>query len=318
MNLEMPPVVFLMGPTGAGKSACALALAARLPIEIISVDSAQVYRGLDIGTAKPNPVEQRTVRHHLIDCCDPTEAYSAARFRRDALLAIDDIRRRGRIPLLVGGTGLYFRALQYGLALLPCADPARRQQLEADYREFGGPAMHARLLEVDPVSASRIHPNDPQRTLRALEIHALTGRAMSDLLVEAQRPAPLSVLSWVVAPTERSTLQEGLAARFDHMLERGLINEVAGLRACPGLDLDKPAMRAVGYRAAWRYLLGELTYHQMVESAVIATRQLAKRQYTWFRATEDATWWNSEDEALVSRLCRVLESRSLRTFVDYT
>lgn len=301
------PVVSLMGPTGAGKSACALALAREFPLEIISVDSAQVYRGLDIGTAKPDPAQQRRVTHHLIDICDPANAYSAARFREDALTAIRQIRARQRIPLLVGGTGLYFRALQQGLTELPAANEALRQNLRQAYARQGEHAMHQRLQQVDPASAARIHPNDPQRVLRALEIFAQTGRSMTELMaVTLPTEAPFLYLNWVLAPRERQVLHMRLAARFQTMLERGLVNEVMGLRMRPELDLDKPAMRAVGYRAVWRYLAGELTFEQMVESSVIATRQLAKRQYTWFRSVTGATWWDSEDRTLLSRLCSTL------------
>ncbi len=318
------PVIALMGPTGAGKTACALALAREFPLEIISVDSALVYRGLDIGTAKPDPVQQRAVRHHLLDICDPSEPYSAARFRQDAVAAIAGIRARRRVPLLVGGTGLYFRALQHGLTVLPAADPALRCELEATFVGRGEHAMHQRLQQVDPVSAARIHPNDPQRVLRALEIFMLSGRPMSELLaVTAPSAAPFAILNWVIAPRERSALHARLAARFHAMLERGLINEVIGLRAQPALDADTPAMRAVGYRAVWQYLAGELSFEQMVESAVNATRQLAKRQYTWFRAVTDAKWWDSEDRSLVMNLSQVFaehlrKARSELVNVDYT
>ena len=305
------PVVALMGPTGAGKTAAALALAREFPLEVVSVDSAQVYCGLDIGTAKPGPVQQREVTHHLIDICDPADAYSAARFRQDALTAIGQIRARQRLPLLVGGTGLYFRALQQGLSALPPANPAIRRGLEETYGPQGGRAMHQRLQEVDPISAARIHPNDPQRVLRALEIFALTGRSMTDLMaVIPPAGAPFPVLNWVIAPRERSGLHARLATRFHSMLERGLINEVMGLRARPDLDLDKPAMRAVGYRAVWQYLAGELTFERMVDTSVAATRQLAKRQYTWFRSVTDAIWWDSEDRTLLAGLCRALEDRA--------
>jgi tRNA dimethylallyltransferase len=318
------PVIALMGPTGAGKTACALALAREFPLEIVSVDSALVYRGLDIGTAKPDPVQQRAVPHHLLDICDPTEPYSAARFRHDALAVIAGIRARQRVPLLVGGTGLYFRALQQGLTVLPAADPVLRRELEATFAGQGEQAMHQRLQQVDPPSAARIHPNDPQRVLRALEIFMLTGHAMSELLAGTPpTAAPFAVLNWVIAPRERTTLHARLATRFQAMLERGLINEVMGLRARPALSADTPAMRAVGYRAVWQYLAGELTFEQMVEAAVSATRQLAKRQYTWFRKVTDATWWDSEDRSLVSSLSQTFAehlrlARSESAIVDYT
>ncbi|MBI2802944.1 MAG: tRNA (adenosine(37)-N6)-dimethylallyltransferase MiaA [Gammaproteobacteria bacterium] len=316
---QVSAVICLMGPTGAGKTACAIELARRFPIEIISVDSALVYRGLDIGTAKPDPGLRREIPHHLIDVCDPAESYSAARFRRDASDLIGQIRARGRTPLLVGGTGLYFRALVSGISELPAADAPLRLRLQADLAKLGTKALHARLSAVDPQSAARIHPNDPQRILRALEIHDLTGQSMT-AAIAAARPQPLAfpVVRWVVAPRDRTQLHQRLARRFDDMLERGLINEVCALRARADLDLNKSALRAVGYRAAWQYLSGSLTYSQMREAAIVATRQLAKRQYTWFRAEAGAHWWDSDDPSLVFSLIRALDAEPLKAIVDYT
>ena len=301
------PIVCLMGPTGAGKTACALALAEHLPIEVVSVDSALVYRGLDIGTAKPDPVQRGRVRHHLIDICDPAESYSAARFRQDARACIEDILARGRLPLLVGGTGLYFRALLDGLAELPVADPNLRARLAGEHHALGTAAMHARLQAVDPLRAVQIHPNDPQRILRALEVFETTGYSMSRLLCAGNANGlPYRVHRWVLAHGDRAALYRQLAARFHGMLERGLVNEVIGLRSRADLDLSKPAMRAVGYRAVWRYLAGELNYAEMVDAAITATRQLAKRQVTWFRRDEGAIWWDSATLELTKKMLAML------------
>lgn len=297
------PVVCVMGPTGAGKSALALHLATLFPCEIISVDSAQVYRGLDIGTAKPDPVQQRRVPHHLIDVCDPAEAYSAARFAADATRCIAEIRGRHRIPLLVGGTGLYFRALEGGFSPLPPSDPVIRSQLQAELAAVGSPALHARLAGLDALAAARIHPNDPQRILRALEVFAQTGTPLSQLQGRAPGSAmDGDIVRWVVAPTSRALLRERLTYRFAEMLERGLVNEVAGLRERGDLNPDLPAMRAVGYRAVWRYLAGELARQQMVHEAVTATHQLAKRQMTWFRGATGTTWWDVDAADCLARL----------------
>ena len=281
------PLLFVMGPTGAGKSALALALAARLPVEIVSVDSAQVYRGFDIGTAKPNPAVQRRVRHHLLDICAPCDAYSAAQFRSDAQSAIADIRARGRVPMLVGGTGLYFRALEQGLSELPAATPAVR-------------------------AAARIHPNDPQRLLRALEVHAVSGIAQSDLWERARlAPHRGQIVKLVIAPADRALLQRRLALRFDLMLERGFINEVRALRDRAGLGADAPAMRTVGYREVWRYLVGDSTRAHMIERGVIATRQLAKRQLTWLRREAACHWLDCADTALTDRALRIIQEQNV-------
>ena len=294
------PLLFVMGPTGAGKSALALALAARLPVEIVSVDSAQVYRGFDIGTAKPNPAIRRRVPHHLIDICAPTEAYSAAQFRSDAQRAIATIRSRGRVPMLVGGTGLYFRALEQGLSDLPAADPALRERLQEELQTLGAAALHARLANVDPRAAARIHPNDPQRLLRALEVHALSGVSQSEMWERARlAPHAGQIVKLVIAPTDRAQLHRRLALRFDLMIERGLINEVRALRDSAALNADAPAMRTVGYREVWRYLAGEYDCSHMIERGIIATRQLAKRQLTWLRREQDCVWMDCTDKRLV-------------------
>ncbi len=301
-----------MGPTGSGKTRIALDLAARFPIEIVSVDSALVYRGLDIGTAKPNPDMRRRVPHHLIDICDPAERYSAGRFRVDALAAIDAIATRGRLPLLVGGTGLYFRSLEAGIADLPAADPAIRGKLHAELDAYGSAHLHERLARVDPAAARRIHRNDPQRLVRALELHALTGQSMSELW-RGRAPAPLShpIVKIIVAPAERAVLHRRIAARFRTMLERGLVNEVRVLRRRGDLSLDNPALRTVGYRDVWRYLEGEVSRDVMLDRSVIATRQLAKRQLTWLRREAHSTWLDSEDVQVGERITELLRKRAI-------
>ena len=302
------PLLFVMGPTGAGKSALALALAERLPLEIVSVDSAQVYRGFDIGTAKPNPAIRRRVAHHLLDICAPTEAYSAARFRSDAQTAIASIRARGRVPMLVGGTGLYFRALEQGLSQLPSADPRVRAQLQQALETQGARAMHERLAAIDPRAAARIHPNDPQRLLRALEVHMLSGVSQSQMWERVGlAPHAGQIVKLVIAPTERALLHRRLALRFDLMLERGFINEVRALRDEVGLDADVPAMRTVGYREVWRYLAGDYVRSHMIERGIIATRQLAKRQLTWLRREAASTWLDCADPALTDRALCIIQ-----------
>lgn len=295
--MTTPPIICLMGPTAAGKTALAIALAERLPVEIISVDSALIYRGMDIGTAKPEPHVLAQIRHHLVDILEPTEAYSAAQFRADALAAIEDILARGRIPLLTGGTMLYFRALERGLAQLPQADPEIRARLEEEAQKRGWSALHARLAEVDPEAAQRIHANDPQRIQRALEVYALTGEPLSDLLKrEGGEPFPYPLAKWVIAPRDRAWLHARIEARFRQMLAQGFIDEVAQLRARGDLDLSKPSMRAVGYRQVWEYLDGRYDYDTMLARGIAATRQFAKRQFTWLRSDTGADWFASEDE----------------------
>ncbi len=281
---KQPPAVFLMGPTGVGKTALAVELVAQLPFEIISVDSAMIYRGMDIGTAKPGADVLRRAPHRLIDIRDPAESYSAAEFRRDALAAMGEITAKGRIPLLVGGTGLYFRALEQGLSQLPRADAAVRERLRAEQERLGLAALHRRLAAVDPESARRIHANDSQRIQRALEVYELTGQPLSKSFQGRRgRACPYRLIKLILAPAERGWLHARAAQRFHDMLKAGFIDEVRRLHARGDLSPDLPAMRVVGYRQAWRYCAGGDDLAAMTEKAIAATRQLAKRQLTWLR-----------------------------------
>ena len=310
MGAQRPLAICLMGPTASGKTDLAVALHDALPVEVVSVDSALVYRGMDIGTAKPSSELLARVPHRLVDILDPAEAYSAGRFRDDALAEMDAIAAAGRVPLLVGGTMLYFRALERGLADLPSADPAVRAELASEGERSGWPAMHRRLAEVDPEAAAAIHPNDPQRIQRALEVHRLAGRPLSDL----QRAAREGVFPWrlmklVVAPDARAWLHARIAQRFEIMLENGFLEEVAGLRARGDLHLGCPAMRAVGYRQAWQHLDGAFDRDEMVARAVAATRQLAKRQFTWLRRETRATWYEATRPDLAQTLVATVSER---------
>jgi len=273
----------LLGPTASGKSKLALELAARRPIEIVSVDSALVYRGMDIGTAKPSIAERAAVPHHLIDIVDPDHSYSTGRWRNAAILAVVDILNRGKIPLLVGGTMLYYRALIAGLDSLPQADPAIRAEIDAEARLRGWPALHAELEKVDPRAAQRISPNDAQRIQRALEVWRLAGKPLSALQGAAASDLPFRVKGFALLP-ERNALHERIARRFDAMLQAGLVDEVKRLRLRYRLTPALPSMRAVGYRQAWQYLENEISELGMRERAIAATRQLAKRQLTWLRS----------------------------------
>ncbi|GAP65418.1 tRNA delta(2)-isopentenylpyrophosphatetransferase [Mizugakiibacter sediminis] len=285
-----PLAVFLMGPTAAGKTALACALRERFPLEIVSVDSALVYRGLDIGTAKPDAATLARHPHRLIDIRDPAQPYSAADFRHDALAAMAEIVAGGRVPLLVGGTGLYFRALQRGLSELPAADPALRARLAEEAGTLGLAAMHARLAWADAEAAARIRPSDRQRVLRALEVIALTGRPLSAQQGAPRPPLAYRVLKLALVPQARAPLHARIAARFDAMLAAGFLDEVRRLRARGDLTPDLPALRAVGYRQAWEHLDGATDPAAFRARAVHATRQLAKRQITWLRAELDARW----------------------------
>ncbi|WP_240124971.1 tRNA (adenosine(37)-N6)-dimethylallyltransferase MiaA [Thermomonas alba] len=298
-----PPAIALMGPTASGKSAYAIALARRLGGEIVSVDSALVYRGLDIGAAKPTPEERVRVPHHLVDVCDPWQPFSAAEFAQQARAAIDGILARGRLPVLAGGTGLYFRALLDGLSEMPQADPDLRAALAAEAAERGWAALHAQLARVDPEAAARIHSTDAQRIQRALEVYCLSGRPISDWQRNARTARlPLRVLKLVLAPSQRTLLHARIEARFDAMLAAGFLDEVRRLRALPALaahpdPLALPALRAVGYRQAWEHLDGACSPAEFRARAIAATRQLAKRQYTWLRGELDVRWFDPAGQA---------------------
>lgn len=296
---EKPLAVCLLGPTASGKSALALQLCERYPFEIVSVDSAQVYRGLDIGSAKPDAAEQALVRHHLLDIRDPAEPYSAAEFRVDALRAMADITARGRIPLLVGGTMLYFKVLREGLAPLPAADPALRRAIEEEAAAKGWPALHAELARRDAEAAARIHPNHSRRIQRALEVCRLSGEPMSELLRRADtRPLSHRLLQMALAPTDRALLHQRIAVRFRAMLQGGLIDEVEALYRRGDLSPELPSIRSVGYRQVWSCLAGEVAESQLEELGIAATRQLAKRQYTWLRQWPQLHWLRfAESEA---------------------
>ena len=302
------PAVFLMGPTASGKTELAVRLVEALPLEIISVDSALVYRGMDIGTAKPDSGVRARAPHRLIDICEPSETYSAARFREEALGEMAEIRRAGRVPLLVGGTMLYFRALEHGLSRLPDADPALRRRLEEQGRRLGWSSLHERLRAVDPAAARRIHPNDPQRIQRALEVFELTGRPLSELQAQApEARTPYRLIKLARAPRDRAELHRRIEQRFRAMLDAGLEEEVRGLLRRPDLDPGVPALRAVGYRQVVGYLLGEYDRETMVRRATAATRQLAKRQLSWLRA-DPGLIWLEDGPAGLGRALKILES----------
>lgn len=297
-----PWAIFLMGPTAAGKTDTAIALHEQLGHELISVDSAMVYRGMDIGSAKPNAAELARAPHRLIDLRDPTEPYSAADFRQDALNEMRQISAAGKVPLLVGGTMLYYKHLVEGVANMPAADPVIRERLAAQRQAEGLEALHQTLMDVDPISAQRIHPNDPQRLMRALEVYYASGRPMSELWREQQPETfPWRVLSIALSPSDRSVLHARIEKRFTAMLSEGLIDEVAALKKRDDLHIDLPAMKSVGYRQVWEYLDGEYDYAALKERGVIATRQLAKRQLTWLRSWSNLTWIDSQQAGVVDK-----------------
>lgn len=304
-----PPAIFLMGPTASGKTDLAVRLVQSLPCEIISVDSALIYKDMDIGTAKPDADLLKIAPHRLIDIIDPAESYSVAGFCQDALREMQDISSQGKVPLLVGGTMMYYRALYQGLSELPSANESIRQQIETDAASLGWPAMHDRLAKIDPESATRIHPNDPQRLQRALEVYEITGKTLTQHFQEqGQSDFPYHVVQLAIAPAERAVLHQRIEQRFQQMLELGFIQEVEGLLARGDLHLDLPSMRSVGYRQALKFLMGDYTYDDMVDKAVIATRQLAKRQLTWLRSNSKVDWYESGDSGLFSQVLKKLES----------
>ncbi len=295
MKKELPLALFLMGPTASGKTDLAIRLRKKYPVEIISVDSALIYKGMDIGTAKPDAEEQALAPHRLIDILDPAEAYSAADFRRDALLEMDKIVAEGKIPLLVGGTMLYYKALLEGLSPLPAANPDIRQQIEQEAQDHGWEALHDQLKQIDPVSAERIHPNDPQRLSRALEVYRISGKTLTELTQTKGASLPYRVKQFAIAPKERAELHRRIELRFEIMMKAGFEDEMRTLYARKDLHPDLPSIRCVGYRQMWDYLDGNCTLDDAIFKGVCATRQLAKRQITWLRSWDDLTWLDSEN-----------------------
>lgn len=333
MSVTLPPAIFLMGPTASGKTDLAMALCEHLPCELVSVDSAMIYRGMDIGTAKPTPEELSRVPHRLIDICDPVERYSAADFRRDALDEMARIQAAGRIPLLVGGTMMYFKALLHGLSDLPSADDDLRAQLLQEARAHGWLSLHQQLQTLDPQAARLIHPNNRQRLLRALEVIRLSGQPISRRWREQGRSAdhadniedypyftrwqaderselPYTVVQLAIAPVERTELHARIRARFMHMLNQGFLDEVAGLRNRGDLTPDLPSMRCVGYRQAWAFLDGQFDRGELVEKGIAATRQLAKRQLTWLRKWSDVHWLDTDSGQKLADALKIIESRT--------
>jgi tRNA dimethylallyltransferase len=307
---KLPPAILLMGPTASGKTPLSLELAKRFPVEIVSVDSAQIYRSMDVGTAKPSHAERADVPHHLVDIIDPTETYSAARFRSDALRLMSEITSRGKVPLLVGGTMLYFKALREGLSELPDADEGVRAEIDAEAAARGWPAMHAELASVDPQTAARLKPTDAQRIQRALEIHRVSGEPMSRLLGRKKDSAlPFRLVEMALAPSDRGELHGRIEARFDAMLDRGLVEELRGLRATHALRPNLPSMRCVGYRQAWQHLEGEFDRNGLRDRGIFATRQLAKRQLTWLRTARDSQTFDCLAPDIASSAGAFLEQR---------
>ena len=305
-STNLPVAVCIMGPTASGKTDLAVHLVEHFPVDIISVDSALVYREMNIGTAKPEPDVLARAPHRLIDFLEPSEPYSAARFCKDALREMQDIQANGRTPLLVGGTMMYFRALLQGLAELPSADEALRDELMQEAEQKGWQAMHDQLAEIDPQAAKRIHPNDPQRIQRAIEVYRLTGMSLSDWQAQPVQPFPYQPVLIGLIPSDRAVLHARIAARFHRMLELGLVQEVEALYDRGDLTIDMPSMRAVGYRQVWQYLDGQLGYEQMVDKAIAATRQLAKRQLTWLRSMPNVRKFDCLNKDLADEVLKAL------------
>lgn len=306
---KLPPAIAILGPTASGKSNLALSIADHFPIEIISIDSAQVYRYMDIGSAKPDPQILAKIPHHLINLIDPDQQYSAAQFRHDALLTMKEITRRGNIPLLVGGTMLYFKALREGLSDLPPADQQIRKEIEASAAEKGWSTLHHLLQSVDPMSAERIQPNDSQRIQRALEIYYLTGKPMSQQMVSSQPASiPYRLISIALLPSDRKVLHQRIQHRFETMLEMGLIEEVRSILSQFPLTLEMPSIRCVGYRQVYQYLQGQLSLMELREKGAAATRQLAKRQLTWLRSMEQLTEFDCLADNLLEQVMYYLQT----------
>jgi tRNA dimethylallyltransferase len=300
---DATPVPLIMGPTGAGKTDLALRLAAKYPIEIVSVDSAMVYRGMDIGTGKPSRDVLERFPHHLVDILDPSQAYSAGQFVRDAHQTIAAIRGRGKLPVLVGGTMLYFRALRRGLADMPAANAQVRQEIDADAVQHGWPSLHARLASLDPVTAARIQPNDGQRIQRALEVHRLTGKTLSELHAQTRPADPaMKFAAFAWAPEDRERLYDAIERRFEQMMQAGLLEEVRRLQQRGDLHAELPAIRSVGYRQLWEHLCGKESLDSSVRRAIFATRHLARRQLIWLRAENDVRWYDTLDSAAADQI----------------
>lgn len=303
--MPSPPVIFILGPTASGKTALAMQLADRFPVELISLDSAQVFRDMNIGTAKPDAETLAKYPHHLIDLISPEESYSAARFCEDALRVMGEITARGKVPLIVGGTMLYYKALTEGLADMPKADAAIRAQIDAEAALHGWPHMHMELAKLDPDSAARLKPNDAQRIQRALEVVRLTGRTMADIYASQEKtPLPYRRLSIALMPTDRAWLHERIALRFDLMLAQGLVEETRALRAHYQLRADLPSMRCVGYRQTWEMLEGEIPPQELRDRGIFATRQFAKRQITWLNSLPNLALFDCTQAALAETINR--------------
>ncbi len=298
----LPKAIFLMGPTASGKTDLAIALVQSGLCDIISVDSALIYKGMDIGTAKPTLQEQQLAPHRLIDILDPAESYSVAQFRQDALREMQQITEQGRIPLLVGGTMMYYKALTDGISNLPESDAAVRQQISEEAESKGWQALHEELQTIDAVSAARIHPNDPQRLMRAIEVYRLTGKSMTELTATRSSSIPYNILQLGIAPEDRSVLHQRIEQRFDIMLKNGFQSEVEALMQRKDLHLDLPSMRCVGYRQMWLYLVGKYDFDEMRYRGIVATRQLAKRQLTWLRGWPELHWLDTFANNNVNRV----------------
>ncbi|MGQ8821330.1 tRNA (adenosine(37)-N6)-dimethylallyltransferase MiaA [Bibersteinia trehalosi] len=309
--MQKNPAIFLMGPTASGKTDLAIALRQRLPVEVISVDSALIYKGMDIGTAKPSKAEQALAPHRLIDILDPSESYSVMNFREDALREMADITAQGKIPLLVGGTMLYYKALLDGLSPLPSADLAIRAEIEAKAAQIGWAGLHAELLKIDPVAGARINPNDSQRINRALEVFYISGKSMTELTAQQGEAIPYHITQFAIAPQDRAVLHQRIEQRFHKMMEQGFEQEVRVLFARGDLNVDLPSIRCVGYRQMWEYLEGKISLDEAIFKGICATRQLAKRQITWLRGwTSELEWLDSLDfQGALSKMLEKMEQK---------